>query len=289
MEYWLAWIQQGNEQMREIAVAAERMGFTGVCMADHVAVAKDYDSSHPTGKRVIFHDSNFPDPLITFATMAAVTTRLRFMTYVYILPMREPFTVAKQVATLAMQSDYRFSFGTGAGWNAEEFELLGQDPHTRGQRMDEMLSILRDLWEDGVAEFSGKHYRFGPTGEYPVPAQRIPIWIGGASASALKRAARHDGWLGMNQGVEDLRKIIAGLHEERRRLRDAGLVLGAEFQTAAIAEYTATPDDFRRLEEAGVRAMIVRAWRTEGGGFEALQPKLDAMAEFCARHDVRPA
>src|SRR5699024_8744767 len=99
----------------------------------------------------------------------AVTTTLRFMTYVYILPMREPFTVAKQVSTLAALSSHRFAFGVGAGWNLEEIQLLGQDPHTRGRRMDEMLDVMQRLWRTGVAEYHGEFYDFGPTGQFPLP------------------------------------------------------------------------------------------------------------------------
>ena len=118
MDFWLAVMFEDNSQLLDIARAAEEMGYAGIAVADHVAVPHGFTSVHPSGENPFDHRTNFPDPLTTIAAMAAVTTRLRFMPYVYILPMREPFSVAKQAGTVAMLSDYRFVLGVGAGWLA---------------------------------------------------------------------------------------------------------------------------------------------------------------------------
>ena len=88
----------------------------------------------------------FADPLISFAAVAAVTERLRMMTGIYVLPLRHPIEAAKNMATLARLSNDRFSVGIGAGWLKEEFDQMGVAFNTRGQRMDEMLTIMRGLW-----------------------------------------------------------------------------------------------------------------------------------------------
>ena len=283
MEYWLAWFGQDNEDTVPIARAAEEMGFTGVALPDHVAIPVDYTSQHPSGRRVIFHDSNYPDALITIATMAAVTTRLRFMTYSYVLTMREPFSVAKQVATLADQSKGRFSFGVGAGWNEEEIALLGHDPRTRGRRLDSMLDILRDLWDDGIAEHHDEFHVFGPVGQFPIPRRRIPVWVGGSSPAALRRAARHDGWLGLNQSREELREIVRRLADERRTLAKSRAILHEAFQIAVLPDEIYSPQVFADLGELGVTASVIRAWDTESRAFSSLDSKLEAMTEFRER------
>lgn len=283
MQYWLAWFGQNNDHPKQIAQAAEQMGFTGIALPDHVAIPNDYGAVHPSGRRAIFHDSNYPDALITIATMAAVTTSLRFMTYIYVLPMREPFTAAKQVATLADQSNYRYAFGAGAGWNIDEIQLLGHDPHTRGRRMDEMIHILRDLWDDGVAEFNGEFYKFGSVGEFPVPRQRIPVWIGGNSAAALRRAAHNDGWLGLNAGIEETRATLKKLADERQRFIDAGGRVGDHFQTVILPDDVYSSSIYTELEDLGVNAAVCRVWDTESPNFTSLDSKLDAMKRFADR------
>jgi probable F420-dependent oxidoreductase len=283
MEYWLAWFGQGHAHTQEIAKAAERLGFTGVALPDHVAIGKNYGSAHPSGRKAIFHDTKYPDPMITIATMAAVTTCLRFMTYVYVLPMREPFTVAKQVGTLAAQSQNRFAFGVGAGWNLEEIELLGQDPHTRGRRMDEMLEIIRALWETGVTEYHGEFYDFGPTGQFPLPGARIPIWVGGSTDAALRRAACHDGWLGLNQPIEEVRSLLQTLREKRRHYLESGDRAEANFQTMILPDHVYSEDVYPRLQDLGVSGAIVRVWDTESDTYDSLEAKLEALHQFAAR------
>ena len=119
MEFWLPIIAEDHSQLLEIARAAEAVGFTGVALADHVAVPAVYASKHQSGETPFDHRASFTDPLTSIAAMAAVTTRLRFLTYVYVLPMRDPFSVAKQAGTVALLSGHRLALGVGAGWLLE--------------------------------------------------------------------------------------------------------------------------------------------------------------------------
>src|SRR5574340_551971 len=120
-----------------------------------------------------------------------------------------------------MQCGYRFLLGAGSGWNVDEMQVLGYDPARRGRRMDEMIAIIRDFWDDGLAAFDGEFYRFGTAGQFPVPKERIPILIGGKSDVALRRAARNDGWCGMNYAVEEIPTLVATLKRERRKHLEA--------------------------------------------------------------------
>ncbi len=283
MEYWLGWFHEGTEHIKEVAQAAERLGFTGIAMPDHVAIPKGYTSLHPSGERHIEYLTPFPDALITLATVAAVTTRLQLMTYVYVLPMREPFSVAKQAATLAMQSNYRFVFGVGTGWMLEEIALLGHEARRRGRRMDEMISILRDLWDDGVAAYEGEFFRFDTAGQFPKPERRIPIWVGGKSDVALRRAARSDGWAGMNYTMEEIPGLLAKLHSERQRYVDAQGDSGVPFRRLVIPQAVPSRDVYRRLEDWGIDGTVTMAWPLEDPRYSSLDAKRGALEAFAER------
>jgi probable F420-dependent oxidoreductase len=280
MDFWMAVMFEDNSQLLDIARAAEELGYTGIAVADHIAVPRGFASVHPSGENPFDHRTNFPDPLTTIAAMAAVTTTLRFMPYVYILPMRDPFSVAKQAGTVAMLSNYRFTLGVGAGWLAEEVELLGFDNRRRGARMDEMIEVIRRFWNGGEAEFHGEHYDFGPTGMHPVPSQPIPIWVGGKSRAALRRAARNDGWLGMNYDVDEVDVLLANLSEERKRFIDSGGDATKPFETLVIANALPTRDLYRSLEAKGVTSTVCMGWELGSPAAASLAAKRASMEKF---------
>jgi probable F420-dependent oxidoreductase len=280
MEYWLGIFHEDNEQMKTLARAAEQMGFAGIALPDHVAMPAGYKAVHPSGRRHIEHDTRFPCPFITAANITAVTERLRVMTYIYVLPMREPFTVAKQVATLCAQSDYRFDFGIGAGWCEDEFRIMGPDFGTRGARMDEMLSIMRQFWETGECAFEGSHFSFPTVGQQPQPARRIPVWVGGKSRAALRRAARNDGWLGMNYGMEEIHALLARLGEERARYLDDGGTDHGSFRRFVIPEAMPSHDVYRQLEDWGVDGTVALCWGIDDPAYFPLERKLEGMEAF---------
>jgi len=282
MKFWLPIVGDDYRQLIPLARYAEELGFVGVALADHVALPAHYASVHPSGGATPFdHRAVFPDPFTSIAAMAAVTTRLRFLTYVYVLPMRDPFSVAKQTGTVALLSDHRLSLGVGAGWLNEEFELLGADPHTRGRRMDEMLQVMRRFWADGTAEFHGEFYDFGPTGMYPAPGRAVPVFVGGKSRAALRRAARQDGWVGMNYDLEEIPGLLAGLREER-----AGLAAGGAppFETLVTANAAPSLALYAELAALGVTSTVALAWPYGDPDFASLERKRQAMKSFAATH-----
>src|SRR5882762_9174067 len=139
------------------------------------------------------------EALMALSYIAAVTTRVTLGTEVLVLPQRQPALVAKQVSTLDTLSGGRVRLGVGVGWQESEYEALGEDFHTRGARMDEMIRLLRTYWNDAQVDFKGQHYQITAIGMEPKPPQRgrLPIWIGGRSERALRRVGElGDGWLG---------------------------------------------------------------------------------------------
>jgi len=284
MNFWIAAMFLGADQMVGLARAAEELGYTGLALADHIAVPKGYQSLHPSGLRGVFDETApFPDSFTCIAAMATVTTRLRFMTYVYVLPMREPFSVAKQAGTVATLSNHRFSLGVGAGWLREEIELLGYDPRTRGKRFDEMLEVIHRFLEDGTTEYHGRFFDFGPAGMHPRPERTVPIWVGGKSPIALARAARHDGWLGMNYPMEEIESLLPALNAAREK--QAGITGHSReaFETIVIPLETPSPELFQDLAKRGVTGTVCSPWPLGDPAFESLQSKVDALGQFAER------
>jgi probable F420-dependent oxidoreductase len=191
----------------------------------------------------------FPDPWTAIAAMAAVTQRLRFATFVFILPLREPIQLAKTLGTLSLLSQGRVALGAGAGWIREEFDALGIDFHTRGRRMDEMVVAMRKLWTGEVVEHHGRFFDFAPLQMSPAPGQRIPIWFGGLSDAAMKRATSlGDGWLGIGNTPDEAAQILARLRALRR---EAGKE-HEPFETIVPLTTPLEPDTLRRLEPLGM-------------------------------------
>jgi probable F420-dependent oxidoreductase len=190
----------GNNTFPDLAGAvrmvklAEAAGFDSVITVDHVVFPHSYTSVYPYapgGRLPGGPGGALPDPLIWMAAMAAVTQKLRFMTGVIILPLRNPFVLAKQVATLDHMSGGRIELGIGVGWLKEEFEAVGVPFEKRGKRSDEYIAVMRKLWaEDGVS-FAGEFVNFHEVSSNPKPVRRsVPIVIGGHSEAAAKRAGR---------------------------------------------------------------------------------------------------
>ena len=280
MKHWLCVMFEDNTQLCDIARAAEQIGFHGIAVADHVAIPNGFTSVHPSGENPFVPTTNFPDPLTTIAAMAAVTTRLRFLPYVYVLPAREPFTVAKQAGTVAMLSGYRLALGVGAGWLREEIALLGQDPSSRGKRMDEMIAIIRGFWQDGTTEFHGEHFDFGPTSMYPKPTAPVPIWVGGKSDAALRRAIRQDGWLGMNYDLDEVHErleTLATMRSEAGDRRD-------DFEVFVIPNAMPSPELYADLEKRGVTSTLGGAWPPGDPAFASIEAKREAVAHFATQY-----
>jgi probable F420-dependent oxidoreductase len=260
MEFWLGAAFAPTDEMSGLARAADRLGYDTVAISDHVFYA-DYETPYPyteTGAPPYAPETHWPDVWVTIGAMAAVTERVRFATNVYVAPARDLFTVAKAVSTAAVLSRDRVRFGVGAGWCKDEFLQTGQDFHTRGRRLDEMIPALRTLWRGGMAEHKGDFYEFGPLRIEPVPDRPIPVYIGGDSDAALRRTARvGDGWIGnriySEQQLADVLARLTGFLSEYGRTLD---------DLAVIAPIGVEPsvDLYKRWADRGVTGTMTAPW-----------------------------
>jgi probable F420-dependent oxidoreductase len=255
MQFWLSLIFEQPDSLVEHARAAEEFGFSGVALQDHVVVKVGDRVPHPSGYP-LQPDEIFVDPFCAFSAMASVTTHLRFLNSVYVVPLRDPFSLAKQAGSLAVLSNDRYTLGTGVGWLRDEFEIMGSDFDSRGRRMDEILAILRDFWDDGYAEYHGEFFDFPNSAMFPVPQQPIPILIGGHSLKAARRAARFDGYMPMRSLDEETRREFAEIDAVRKAEG-----LEGPFERLIGAEVS-NPGDVRKLEEAdGITSILVTPWK----------------------------
>lgn len=275
MEYWLAWFHETNKghEVKEIARQAEAMGFTGIALSDHVALPRVQKSRHPL--LGIPYDPGIPniEPMTTAATMAAVTRKLRFMTYAYVMGMRDPFTVAKQAGALADLSESRFSLGITPGWNTDEIALLGHDPGTRGKRFVESIDVIKGLWHNDLFTYRGEHYHFEEVGIAPRPEVAPQIFIGGNSPIAIKRAAANAGWIGMNHSTEELKPLLANLDE----------MSGGQAAKYVVAAEELSEDYIRRLEGLGIKGIVVMPWPVMEPASASLDARISAMADLAER------
>ena len=262
-----------------IARAADESGWEALSLSDHVVHPEKLDTPYPyteDGSRRWPAFTPWPDPWVTIGHLAAVTRRLRFSTNVFVLPMRNPFLVAKAVSTAALLSQGRVTLVIGVGWSNLEFELLGQNFRDRGRRCDEMIEVLRKLWSGEMVEHAGEFYRFDALEMTPPPPERIPIWVGGFSEPALRRAARNDGWLSDLQTSAEIVECIQRVRAHRVRLgRDE-----TGFDVMASPSDAAGLDDFRRLEENGVTHLLTIPWMAYHGPTQDLEQKLDGVRRF---------
>ncbi|MFJ5266006.1 TIGR03619 family F420-dependent LLM class oxidoreductase [Streptomyces sp. NPDC088387] len=175
-------------QLIDLARQAEDLGYDTAWLPDHILPPGEYG---PVYGGVL-------EPLVTMGWLAAATSRIRFGTSVLVLPLRSPFVVAKQIATLHALSGGRITLGVGIGWDAHEFTAVGADFSSRAARTDEGIALLRHLFEVGRGPFEGRWYGF-ETGVFePRPEGVVPVMTGGVTDAALRRAARYaDIWQGV--------------------------------------------------------------------------------------------
>ena len=267
-----------------LARAAEEAGFTSFVIPDSICYPEVSDSRYPytlDGGREFLEDKPFIEPFSLIPAMAAVTTRLRFTTFVVKLPIRQHVLVAKQAASVAVMSQDRFVFGVGTSPWPDDFLVTGTEWKTRGARLDEMIAIVRGLTAGGYFEFHGRYYDFPRIKICPTSARPIPILIGGHSEAALRRAARNDGW--MHAGGDQ-----AQLEAYLKRLRDLRVECGRAnrpFETHVISFDGFTVDGVRRLADLGVTDVIVGFRNVYERDTMALAKKVDALRLY-AEHVI---
>jgi probable F420-dependent oxidoreductase len=195
-----------GEGLTRAARQAEDLGFDDVWVADHIAV--------PVGAP--YPPSFLLEAVATLSFAAAVTSRVGLGTSVLVLPLRQPVIAAKQLATLDRLSGGRLVLGLGAGWLEEEFDACNVEYRKRGDRLDEAIDVLRACWGSAPASFSGPTVSFRDMKVQPLPERHIPLWVGGVSERALRRAVEHgDGWQGAFQTVDNIAGVVKRLRADR--------------------------------------------------------------------------
>lgn len=243
--------------MRDWAQMLESLGFSHILAYDHVLGAV-HENREPRLLGPYTEKHAFHEPMTLFAYFAACTNRIGLTTGVLILPQRQTALVGKQAVQLQLLSQGRFRLGVGTGWNHVEYESLGEDYEARGRRLDEQVQVLRELWAKPLVDFAGEYHRINRAGLLPLPSRPIPIWFGGFTPVAFRRAARiGDGFI---LGA-DLKRNLAAIELLDQYLAEAGRDR-QEFGIEAIVNHSHGKNKWRSeietLKKAGAECVSMR-------------------------------
>lgn len=289
MRFCVAFPMFEADQLLTLAPVAEDAGFDLITVPDSVFYPEQVSADYPyssDGKRFWAPETPFVEPFVAMAAMAALTSRIGFVTNVLKLPLREPLIVAKQLSSLAVLSGERVELGVGLSWIPEEFRFTNTEMRTRGARLDEQIAILRLVCGGGGPQFvehHGRHYDFDRLLISPAPTAPVRIHVGGHSEAALRRAADiGDGWISVQVTSDEVARVAA----ELARLRH-------EADTAARPGFTMNVlpidvfdlDGYRRvadvIEGFGMHAVFQAVpWYLSGGDPEDLGVRRDSIARF---------
>jgi probable F420-dependent oxidoreductase len=265
-----------------LARAAEAAGYASMVVPDSICYPQESDTRYPfnpDGTREFLEDKPFLEPFSVIPAMGAVTTTLRFVTFVIKLPIRQPVLMAKQVSSTAVLTDNRLLLGVGTSPWPEDYTVCGVPWEGRGKRMDEMIDVMRGLMAGGFFEYHGQVFDLPAVKMSPTPSQPVPILIGGHHEAALRRAAiSGDGWLHGGGDPADL----PGLLDRLAQLRREHGTEDKPFEVHVISLDAYSPDGVARLEDLGVTDVIVgfRWPYVREQDSETLQVKLDALQRF---------
>jgi probable F420-dependent oxidoreductase len=237
--------------VRSYAQRVEELGFAHLLAYDHVVGA---DPAVHTGWSGPYNiDTTFHEPFVLFGFLAAVTQHVELVTGILILPQRQTALVAKQAAAVDVLSRGRLRLGVGVGWNSVEFEALGENFKNRGKRIEEQITVMRELWAKELVTVEGEWHRITDAGINPLPSRRsIPIWMGGESPVVMHRAARMaDGWMPHFRPGPEAQAVVDRLHEDIRKAGRDPARFGIEGRMA-LAQ---VPPEQQAKELAAWRAM----------------------------------
>lgn len=254
------------ETLIALGVMAEQLGFHTAWLPDHLLPPEDYGDTY----------GGVYEPLITLAYLAARTSAIRLGTSVLVVPMRNPFVLAKQVATLDRLSGGRLTLGVGIGWNTTEFTAVGADFRTRGARTDEAIALLRHLFGN-AGPFDGRFHQFGAGVFAPQPLRDVPITVGGTSDRALQRVATlADEWQGLGLSPAEFAAKVADIRSRTDRPIRVGTRIEWRGDPAALERAVAEAHGFAA---AGADALAV--W------FGPVEGTADRMTQFMAAVTAR--
>ncbi|BCI53962.1 LLM class F420-dependent oxidoreductase [Mycolicibacterium litorale] len=278
MKYYVSPAFVDTSEIVEIARAADELGYDGLGVPDHVVNLETLRTPYPytrDGQRRWPPFTHWPDPWVLVGALAQVTSRLRFVTTVYVPALRDPYSAAKAIGTASCLAGGRVELGIGVGWCEDEFRLMGQRFERRGRRTDEMLDLFRALWRPGWTEFDGEFYPTPRLEMEPTPPH-IPIYVGGLSDVALRRAARNDGWIGdlitTDRAIETAGRL--------RELRTAAGLSVEDFTILTPLTDALVRADYDRAEAAGITHILTMPWMFYTGADASLAEKIDGMKRF---------
>ncbi len=263
MRFHLATTFLPVEETLRLAPACDQMGYSGIYFSDHLFNPRQMKSRYtystaPDGAPFWEKETEWPDPMCLISALSTITTNLTFTTGIYIAPVRDLITVAKSVGTAAVLSHNRVRLGVGVGWCEEEYDQTGQDFHTRGKRLNEMIPALRALWAGGWVEYHGAYYDVPACQMNPSPTLPVPIIGGGQSEPALRRASTLcDGWV--NTGAAEPEEAFREAAAIGDALKRAGRQ-NEPFSVYLAVRSMPDLDLYRRLEDAGVTDILAAPW-----------------------------
>lgn len=245
----------------ELARSAERLGYRTAYLPDHILPPDEYGPTY----------GGVYEPLVTIGHLTAVTERIRFGTSVLVLPLRNPFVLAKQVATLQQLSAGRVVLGVGIGWSEEEFAAVGAEHRRRGAVTDDALDLFRQLTTEGRGPYQNRRFGYDTGVFAPHPDVAVPVLVGGNSDAALRRSARYaDLWQGLPAAPEvfaERVQTLAGLATDRTVSPGVRIQWdGGRPVTEAVAEISA-------YREAGAQHLAVHF-----GGYPGYADRMAALA-----------
>ncbi len=253
------------ETMREIATAAERLGYGYITVSDHIVVPRKIDPNYPYSENGEFRwtsdgEVDCMEQFTLLAWLAAVTSQIRIMTSVIVIPHRNPLFMAKSIATTDVLSGGRVTLGCGAGWMHEEFEALNlPDFAARGQVTNEYLDVMKIAWTDPDPSYDGEFYSFDRVDLEPRPVQdpHPPIWIGGESMPAIRRVVSHgDAWYPFGSNPKFRMDTVASYAARRDRLWKCAEEAGRDPATIALSYNCAFHNAEAQVHVDGGRQLV---------------------------------
>lgn len=280
MQFLTGFVWIDPTQYVSLARTAEAHGWDGIVLSDHLVHLEKIETPYPYaegGERPWQATDPYPDVWVATGAMAAVTERIRFYQGVYVVPMRNVFSLAKSLGTASLLSGGRVSLGLGLGWMKEEFALAGEPFSKRARRGEEMIEVMRKLWTGEMVEHHGEHYDFPRLLMSPAVPYEVPIFVGGRSEAALRRVGRiGDGWIPDILSTAELAEGVAKIRQYREEAGRGDVpleVIGAPKDAFDL-------DGYRRMEDAGVTHLWTIPWLLHGGDTASLQVKEDALKRF---------
>ena len=291
--------------IREMVQRGENLGYSLIGVPDHVIIPCKINSPYPyteDGKQNFFKQGDTLEAIALLASIASMTTTARLLTSVLVIPYREPIYTAKALATIDIMSGGRITLGCGAGWMEEEFLLVAPTQfRERGRVTDEYINAFRAMWTSEEPVFNGKYVKFSDVYFRPSPVQKPhpPIWIGGDSIVALRRAASlGDGWYPVGLNPKFPLNTVKRYAERIDKLRDLTEIAGRDPSAVELSfwplwyrpnksvhidggarhllmgSYDETASDVFALSELGIKSIVFNFLSSD------LNKTLDAMEMF---------